>query len=88
LHLPIWFAYDAPGLVVHVRKGEIVEQKTGPEVSSGTEDFVLNGFYGENTSFFNDLRMGRSPKGDIESGRQSVEIAQMIRERKSIYGNL
>jgi predicted dehydrogenase len=85
LKLPIWNAFDSPGSVVHVKKGEVVGSFSGPEVSTGAEDFVLNGFYHENALFFNDIRSGRMPWGNIESGRQSVEIAQLIRERRANY---
>jgi myo-inositol 2-dehydrogenase / D-chiro-inositol 1-dehydrogenase len=85
LNLPIWNAFDAPGSLVHVVKGDVVRTYTGPEVAAGSEDFVLNGFYGENACFFDDIRSGRIPTGNIESGRQAVEIAQLIRERKTSY---
>ena len=85
LNLPIWNAFDSPGSVVHVKKGEIVGTYSGPEVSTGVEDFVLNGFYQENALFFDDIRSGCRPWGNIESGRQSVEIAQFIRERRDNY---
>jgi hypothetical protein len=85
LNLPIWNAFDSPGSVVHVKQGRIVGTYAGPEVSHGAEDFVLNGFYQENAQFFDDLRAGCRPAGTIASGRQSVEIAQLIRERKATY---
>ena len=85
LNIPIWNAFDAPGSVVHVRKGVIVGKYAGPEISAGAEDFILSGFYAENAQFFNDIRSGRAPRGNIESGRQSVEIAQFIREKRTSY---
>jgi len=85
LRLPIWNAFDAPGSLVQVYKGAVVSTQTGPEVSGGTEDFVLNGFYQENAAFFDAVRSGQAPPGSIESGRQPVEIAQFIRERRLIY---
>jgi myo-inositol 2-dehydrogenase/D-chiro-inositol 1-dehydrogenase len=85
LNLPIWNAFDAPGSLVQVHKGAVVAAQTGPEVSGGTEDFVLNGFYQENATFFDAVRSGRTPPGSIESGRQSVEIAQWLRERRLVY---
>jgi myo-inositol 2-dehydrogenase/D-chiro-inositol 1-dehydrogenase len=85
LNLPIWNAFDAPGSLVHVCKGAVTAAYSGPEVSEGSEDFVLNGFYHENARFFEDIRAGRRPAGDVESGRQPVEIAQFIRERRTEY---
>jgi myo-inositol 2-dehydrogenase/D-chiro-inositol 1-dehydrogenase len=85
LKLPIWNAFDAPGSLVHVREGKVLGTYSGPEVSAGAEDFVLNGFYQEDAQFFNDIRNGRAPRGNIESSRQSVEIAQCTRERRVHY---
>jgi myo-inositol 2-dehydrogenase/D-chiro-inositol 1-dehydrogenase len=85
LHLPIWNAFDSPGSLVEVVKGKIISTVSGPEVAGSNEDFVLNGFYAEDAAFFDDICHGRSPQGDIESGRQSVEIAQCLRERKTTY---
>lgn len=85
LKLPIWNAFDSPGSLVHVSKGDVIRTYAGPEVSGGTEDFILNGFYHENAQFFDDIRSGRIPPGNIASGRQAVEIAQLIRERANSY---
>jgi predicted dehydrogenase len=85
LNLPIWNAFDAPGRLMHLEKGKVVFDATGPQISGSDEEFILNGFYGENASFFDDIRTGKRPKGSLETGRQSVEIADFIRERKSEY---
>jgi len=85
LNLPIWNAFDAPGRLVHLEKGKVVLDATGPQVSGSDEEFILNGFYGENVSFFDDIRLGKRPEGSLETGRQSVEIADFIRERKTEY---
>ncbi len=85
LNLPVWNGFDTPGSLLRVVKGEVVSQVSGPEAAGSGEDFILNGFYHENAAFFDDIRSGRTPSGNIESGRQPVEIAQLIRERKSEY---
>ena len=85
LNLPIWNAFDAPGSLVHVKQGQVVQTTTGPDAAGGAEDFILNGFYQENAQFFEDIRAGRRPAGDIASGRQPVELAQMIRQRQTEY---
>ena len=87
LNLPMWNAVDSPGSVVHLKKGELMGTYPGPEISGGAEDFILNGFYHENALFFGDIRTGRTPRGNIESGRQSVEISQFIRERRVHYSH-
>jgi predicted dehydrogenase len=62
-------------------KNQIVLREEAPE----EEFFVSNGFYGENAHFFDCIRAGIRPTGDIASGLQAVEIAECIRKRKSSY---
>lgn len=81
LQLPIWNGFDAPGRIVQVQAGRVVAELTGPQVSGSAEDFVLNGFYAENTAFFDDIQAGNAPVGDLRSARQSVQIAEAIRSR-------
>jgi predicted dehydrogenase len=82
LRTPIWCGFDYPGNLMHVENGTIIEEINGIDLSGSKEDFILNGFYQEDTSFFEDIRHGRRPEGNIASGRQSVVIAQAIRERR------
>jgi predicted dehydrogenase len=84
LHLPTT-GLDGTGLLRHVQKGRIAKERTGPDVSGTEEEFVLEGFYGENAAFFDDIRAGRRPVDDLRSTRQSVEVAQCIRERRAEY---
>jgi len=76
---------DFPGRVQHFERGELKAESAGPEVSGGEEHFVLNGVYAENESFFDDIRSGRRPEYDLKTARQSVDIAQYVRERKTEY---
>jgi myo-inositol 2-dehydrogenase/D-chiro-inositol 1-dehydrogenase len=85
LNIPMWAAYDVPGHLTHMFKGQTVMDVTGDEISDGDEMFEFCGFYAENESFFNDLRAGRKPKDDIFSALQSVEIADCIRDRLQEY---
>ena len=89
LHTPIWKGFDYPGLLLHVHNGQVAGQITGPELSGSLEDYVLNGFFQEDAAFFEDIRYGRKPANDIASGKQSVEIAQAVRERreKVVFNN-
>ena len=82
LNTPIWKGYDFPGELVHVENGVVMDRISGSELSNSSEDFVLNGFYAEDETFFDAIRQGKRPAGDIQSGKQSVEIAQAIRERR------
>ena len=81
LNIPIWNAFDAPGRLLHVEKGTVVSDVDGTTVSDGDEMFESSGFYAENACFFDDIRAGRKPHGDIRSGLESVEIADCIRNR-------
>ena len=85
LELPIWCGLDSPGRLLHILNNEIIETFTGNDVSDGTEMFENNGFYAENVSFFDDIREGRKPEGDVISALQSVEVADFIRKRKNEY---
>lgn len=72
---------DGPGSILVAENNQIILREEAPE----EEFFVSNGFYGENAHFFDCIRAGIRPAGDIESGLQSVEIADCIRNRKSSY---
>ncbi|MCK4284004.1 MAG: Gfo/Idh/MocA family oxidoreductase, partial [Candidatus Brocadiae bacterium] len=85
LRLPMYRGLDASGRLRHVRKGKVESDVTAADVSEGDEAFRLDGFYGENASFFDDIRAGRRPAGDLRNARQSVVIAQCMRERRSEY---
>lgn len=85
LSLPIRSSVDLPGKLVHMENGIVVSEHAGIDLSSCLDEFVLSGFYNENEAFFEDIRNGRIPAGDIESGLQSVEIADCIRNRVKEY---
>jgi len=74
-----------PALLQHYEKGKLKREVAGAEAAGGAEWFEMNGFYGENAAFFDDIRNGRRPEGDLRSGRQSVEIADCIRRREQEY---
>jgi hypothetical protein len=85
LNLPMWNALDMPGRLLHLERGMVVADIGGPEVTDGSEGFELMGFYAENASYFDDLRDGRRPAGDLRSARQSVAVAEAIRRRQSFF---
>jgi myo-inositol 2-dehydrogenase/D-chiro-inositol 1-dehydrogenase len=84
VHIP-WGSMDASGRLLHIFKDQIQLDITGSELSASDDMFLLNGFYEENAAFFDNLRAGIKPAGDIASGLQSVEIADSIRKRKREY---
>ena len=85
LSLPAGKGLDGSGSLLRVVNGSITDKITGSQAAGSDEGFVLEGFYAENAEFFDAIRNGRLPPNHIESGRQSVEIAQCIRERKTEY---
>lgn len=85
LNVPIWQAFDSPGRLLHLERGVVQEDLDGGTLDGAGEMYVASGFYGENASFFDDLRAGRRPPGDIRSGLQSVEIADCLRQRCAEY---
>lgn len=87
MNLPVWNANDFPGSLVHYQQGRLTSEYPGDQAGSGLEMFITNGFYRENEAFFDDIRAGRRPAGDLRSALQSVEIADCIRLRKLEYGN-
>jgi myo-inositol 2-dehydrogenase/D-chiro-inositol 1-dehydrogenase len=84
LNIPIG-KMDFPGELIHVEKNEVKLKINGKELSDSEAMYELNGFYNENASFFDDLRAGRRPKGDLKSSFQSVEVAEYIRKRLPEY---
>ncbi len=100
LRLPVWNAFDSPGSLVEVIQGQVTRSLSGLESicsadrpacaldnpdTSSSADFILNGFYAENAAFFDAIRSGRTPESGLANARQSVEIAQCIRERRAAY---
>ncbi len=84
MNLPIWNAADFPGRLVHYHRGNLVADISGNEICE-PDLYINNGFYNENESFFEDIRAGRKPGGDLKSALQSVVISDYIRKRKIEY---
>ena len=85
MNLPIWNAADSPGRLTHYEKGSLKNDMTGDDLFREGDLYISNGFYNENVSFFEDIRAGRKPKGDLRSALQSVEIADCMRKREAGY---
>ena len=85
VNIPLWFEYDSPGRLTHIEKNKIVTDVTGNDISDGNELFESSGFYYENETFFNDLKSGIAPKGDLKSAVQSVEVAECMEKRLLEY---
>jgi len=76
---------DKSGKLIHMKINDKILEIEGAQYCGSDEKFILNGFYDENASFFDDIRNGRKPAGDIQSALQSVEIAECIRNRAKGY---
>ncbi|UKS26872.1 Gfo/Idh/MocA family oxidoreductase [Paenibacillus sp. HWE-109] len=85
LELPVWGSPDIPGRLLHSERNQGVTDISGNLAEGMDKLFAMNGFYEENCRFFDEIRAGRKPKGDIKSGLQAVEIADCIRNRKAEY---
>jgi len=72
---------DENGMITLAKMGDVILREPG----EAAEDFVENGFYGENAHFFDCIRNNLRPTDDIASGLQAVEIAACIRARKEFY---
>ena len=84
LQIPMWNGLDAPGHLLHVHRDKVQLDLLG-DPDTDNEPIVMSGFYGENASFFDTVRQGRMPKDDLRSARQSVAIAECLRQRQLDY---
>jgi predicted dehydrogenase len=85
LHVPMWEGVDSPGRLWHFASGKLTADLTGDSVGDGAALFELGGFYRETVAFLDALANGRAPSPGLRESRQSVEIAERIRERRSDY---
>jgi predicted dehydrogenase len=85
LHLPIWSSLDIPGRLQQITKNKSVLDVPCEIAAKGGPMFEANGFYAENAAFFDAIRAGVPPSGDLRDARQSVEIGQCLRERRADY---
>jgi predicted dehydrogenase len=82
LKIPMWDTLDAPGRLEHLEGGRVQEDISG---DAAAESFVRGGFFGEYEAFLGALREGRPPSPSLGESRQSMELAEAIRERRSGY---
>ena len=81
VRIPMWDALDSPGHLEHLERGALVADLRG----EGTDAFVLAGFYAEYEAFLGDLAAGRTPSPSLLESRQSVQIAECVRERREEF---
>jgi myo-inositol 2-dehydrogenase / D-chiro-inositol 1-dehydrogenase len=85
LQVPMWNAFDSPGRLQHLDRGVCIADLRGDAVSDGPAAWELGGFHAEYEAFLGDLEAGRSPGPSLRDARQSVVVAEHIRERRSQY---
>jgi myo-inositol 2-dehydrogenase/D-chiro-inositol 1-dehydrogenase len=85
LHVPMWSGVDAPGRLWRHHAGTRVDEVDGARVGDGTALFELGGFYAETAAFLDALAASRAPSPSLRESRQSVEMAEQIRGRRSEY---
>jgi predicted dehydrogenase len=83
--LPYQNSPDAPGSFLHYRGSQVIKELNGADLSGGTEIFRTNGFYQEDAAFFDAIREGREPAGNLSTTLQSVELEDCIRRRVPSY---
>jgi len=85
VQVPMGDAFDAPGRLQHLEKGELKREVKGDELAHPPEAFVHAGFYDEYVAFLGALREGRAPSPSLKQARQSVAVAECVRERRPQY---
>jgi len=85
VQVPMWSGVDSPGRLVQFRKGELVSEMDGSVCGDGTALFELGGFYRETAAFLDALGSAQRPSPDLREARQSVAIAEQIRERRGEF---
>lgn len=82
VRIPMWGGVDSPGRFEHFEGGRLRAQASG---EPGAEPFLLGGFYAEYEAFLGDLAAGRTPSPGLRESRQSVAVAERIRQRESEF---
>ena len=85
LHVPMWSGVDSPGRLWHYSGGRLAAELAGDAVGDGTALFELGGFYRETVAFLDAVVGGHAPSPSLREARQSVEIAERIRQRATEY---
>jgi myo-inositol 2-dehydrogenase/D-chiro-inositol 1-dehydrogenase len=85
VHVPMWGGIDSPGRLWHFVGGTLTADLAGDRLGDGIELFERGGFYRETVAFLDDIARGRAPSPGLRESRQSVEIAEWIRERRAEY---
>src|SRR5262249_15203999 len=61
LHVPMWGAFDSPGLLLHLRDGQVASRVSGDDLTPDAKPFELGGFLAELEAFLGALARGEAP---------------------------
>jgi myo-inositol 2-dehydrogenase/D-chiro-inositol 1-dehydrogenase len=76
---------DAPGWLRVYQGNRLISETDGAQLAGSVDSYLLNGFFAEDTAFFDAVQAGKQPSDDLLSARQSVAIMQAMRERRDQY---
>jgi myo-inositol 2-dehydrogenase / D-chiro-inositol 1-dehydrogenase len=82
VRVPMWGGFDSPGHLQHFDGGRLRAHASG---EPDAEPFLLGGFYAEYEAFLGDLAAGRTPSPGLRESRQSVAVAERMRQRESEF---
>jgi myo-inositol 2-dehydrogenase / D-chiro-inositol 1-dehydrogenase len=82
LHVPMWGAFDSPGLLLQLQNGRVASRLMGDELTPDAKPFELGGFLAELEAFLGALARGEAPQPSLREARQSVAVAEHIRSRR------
>jgi myo-inositol 2-dehydrogenase/D-chiro-inositol 1-dehydrogenase len=85
VHIPMWGAFDSPGLLQHLEAGVLEANATGETPGAPKESWELGGFLAEYEAFLGALTDGRTPSPSLREARQSVAVAESIRHRRDEF---
>ena len=81
VNIPIWDCPDYPGSILYYENGCLKETIIGEE----TDKFISSGFYDEHRDFYETIRNRGDIPHTIKDSLQSVEIMELLRQRKVTY---
>ena len=85
MKLPVWDGSDVPGEIICMKDDTVYKVISGDDLVESYSLHESNGFYSASQGFFDMLRNGERPVSDVISGKDSVEISDCIRFRKTKY---
>ena len=85
-NIPVWGSIDTPGSIIIYKNGKQIQEIKGDSLLQGIdepEEPHFMGFYEELRSGFEAIRANQPTLCDLGKCKQSMEIAEAIRERKN-----